>query len=109
MEVAISDYPPAADCPPNDWKEMVDEPIDSTVNASGSNKEGFAVIPMMPPSVPSTPPADPRLSVAEVLHLQEHIRRDKKAVDATRRRVETPKPLAVDIEAIEHQYAAGED
>ncbi|KAL7687121.1 hypothetical protein Plhal304r1_c024g0083391 [Plasmopara halstedii] len=107
MELATSDYPLVADCPPNDWEAMVDEPIDSTVNASGSSRKGSGDISMMSPSVPSAPPADPRLSMAEVLRLQEHIRRDKKAVDAARRRVETPKPLVVDIEAIEHQYAVG--
>ncbi|POM80670.1 Hypothetical protein PHPALM_1464 [Phytophthora palmivora] len=39
----------------------------------------------------------------------ETIRRDNAEVDAARRRVETPKPLAVDIGMIERQYAAGGD
>ena len=47
--------------------------------------------------------------MAAVLAQQEHLRRDQTEADAARRRVETPKPLACDIEAIERQYAAGGD
>lgn len=50
---------------------------------------------------------DPRPTMADVLGQQEHLRRDQAVADAARRRVETPKPLACDIEAIERQYAAG--
>ncbi|KAF1327222.1 putative Pollike protein, partial [Globisporangium splendens] len=110
-----------------DSEEKVDEPMDSAVNSSMSNEDGSGDIPMLPPpanstcadghagnSVPplpasSAPAADTRLSMAEVLRLQEDLRRDRAVVDASRRRVETPKPLAVDIEAIERQYAAGGD
>ncbi|KAF1326586.1 putative Pollike protein, partial [Globisporangium splendens] len=52
---------------------------------------------------------DPRPTMAMLLSQQEAIRRDNAEVDAARRRVETPKPLAIDIEAIERQYAAGGD
>ncbi|TYZ69419.1 hypothetical protein PybrP1_004226, partial [[Pythium] brassicae (nom. inval.)] len=62
-------------------------------------------------SPPSPPPAaaDTRPTMADLLFQQEAIRRDHAAVDAARRRVETPKPLVIDIEAIERQYAAGGD
>lgn len=52
---------------------------------------------------------DPRPSMAMLLRQQEAIRRDNVKADTARRRVETPKPLAVDIEAIERQYATGGD
>ncbi|CAI5747276.1 unnamed protein product [Peronospora destructor] len=42
--------------------------------------------------------------MATLLSQQENIRRDTAAADAARRRVKTPKPLALDIEAIERQY-----
>uniref|UniRef100_K3WG12 Uncharacterized protein n=1 Tax=Globisporangium ultimum (strain ATCC 200006 / CBS 805.95 / DAOM BR144) TaxID=431595 RepID=K3WG12_GLOUD len=79
----------------------------STVNVNVSNDDGTGDVPMLPPPASSAPAVDTRLNMAEVLRLQEDLRRDKAAVDASRRRVETPKPLAVDIEAIERQYAAG--
>jgi hypothetical protein len=47
--------------------------------------------------------------MADVLSQQELLRRDQAEADAARRRVETPKPLACDIEWIERQYAAGGD
>uniref|UniRef100_K3XAV1 Uncharacterized protein n=1 Tax=Globisporangium ultimum (strain ATCC 200006 / CBS 805.95 / DAOM BR144) TaxID=431595 RepID=K3XAV1_GLOUD len=47
--------------------------------------------------------------MAEILRFQEDLRRDKVAVESARRRVETPKPLAIDIETIERQYAVGGD
>ncbi|KAG3058958.1 hypothetical protein PC122_g20492, partial [Phytophthora cactorum] len=47
--------------------------------------------------------------MADVLSQQELLRRDHAETEAARRRVETPKPLACDIEAIERQYAAGGD
>uniref|UniRef100_K3XCL9 Uncharacterized protein n=1 Tax=Globisporangium ultimum (strain ATCC 200006 / CBS 805.95 / DAOM BR144) TaxID=431595 RepID=K3XCL9_GLOUD len=47
--------------------------------------------------------------MADLLAQQETIRRDNAGADAARCRVETPKPLACDIEAIERQYAAGGD
>ncbi|KAF1331476.1 putative Pollike protein, partial [Globisporangium splendens] len=125
-----SDHPPVTDPAAGastDSEEIVDEPMDPAVNASVSNDDGSGDVPMLPPSanwtrpehhagnsVP-TPPAssasatDTRLSMADVLRLQEDLRRDRAVVDASRRRVETPKPLAVDIEAIERQYAAGHD
>ncbi|POM79846.1 Hypothetical protein PHPALM_2390, partial [Phytophthora palmivora] len=52
---------------------------------------------------------DSRPTMAMLLRQQETIRRDNAEVDAARRCVETPKPLAVDIEMIERQYAAGGD
>ncbi|KAF1318504.1 hypothetical protein FI667_g13907, partial [Globisporangium splendens] len=55
------------------------------------------------------PAEDTRPTMADVIMQQEHLRRDRAAVEAARKRVETPKPLAVDIEAIERQYAAGHD
>jgi hypothetical protein len=68
----------------------------------------------MEPALPtadaaSPPPADPRPTMAAVLAQQEHLRRDQAEADAARCRVETPKPLACDIEWIERQYAAGGD
>ncbi|KAF1328370.1 putative Pollike protein, partial [Globisporangium splendens] len=110
-----------------DSEEKVDETMDPAVHASGSNDDGSGDVPMLPPSAdstgagshagnsvptppaPSSPATDTRLSMADILRLQEDIRRDRAVVDASRRRVETPKPLAVDIEAIERQYAAGGD
>ena len=47
--------------------------------------------------------------MADVISQQEHHRRDHAEADVVRRRVETPKPLASNIEAIERQYAAGGD
>ena len=55
------------------------------------------------------PAEDTRLTMAELLRQQEDIRRDHAVTQAARKRVETPKPLAADIEAIERQYAAGQD
>ncbi|TYZ53554.1 hypothetical protein PybrP1_008978, partial [[Pythium] brassicae (nom. inval.)] len=55
------------------------------------------------------PVRDSRPTIADLLRQQDHVRRDNVAADANRRRVETPKPLAIDIEAIERQYAAGSD
>ncbi|KAF1331469.1 putative Pollike protein, partial [Globisporangium splendens] len=124
------DHPPVADPAAGastDSEEKVDEPMDPAVNARGSNDDGSGDVPMLPPSANSTgadgyagnsvpifpassaSAADTRLSMADVLRLQEDLRRDRAVVDASRRRVETPKPLAVDIEAIERQYAAGGD
>uniref|UniRef100_A0AAV1UNS7 Uncharacterized protein n=1 Tax=Peronospora matthiolae TaxID=2874970 RepID=A0AAV1UNS7_9STRA len=57
----------------------------------------------------SPPSSDPRPTMADVLGKQEHLRRDHAEADAARRRVETPQPLASDIEWIERQYAAGGD
>ncbi|CEG47962.1 uncharacterized protein PHALS_05446 [Plasmopara halstedii] len=57
----------------------------------------------------SPAPADTRPTMAELLQSQEVIRRDKAVIDALRNRIETPKPLARDIESIERQYAAGRD
>ncbi|CAI5713466.1 unnamed protein product [Peronospora destructor] len=53
--------------------------------------------------------ADTRPTMATLLSQQENIRRDTTAADAARRRVETPKPLALNIEAIERQYVASGD
>uniref|UniRef100_K3X7A8 Uncharacterized protein n=1 Tax=Globisporangium ultimum (strain ATCC 200006 / CBS 805.95 / DAOM BR144) TaxID=431595 RepID=K3X7A8_GLOUD len=97
---------PAADSS-TDSEEKVDEPMDSTVNVNVSNDDGTGDVPMLPPPASSAPAVDTRLDMAEVLRLQEDLRRDKAAADASRRRVEPPKPLAVDIVAIERQYAAG--
>ncbi|CAH0485663.1 unnamed protein product [Peronospora farinosa] len=55
------------------------------------------------------PAEDTRPTMAELLRQHEHLRRDRAVIEAARKRVETPKPLAVDIEAIERQYAAGHD
>ena len=54
-------------------------------------------------------PADPRPTFADVLSHHDHLGRDRADNVAARRRVETPKPLACDIEWIERQYAAGGD
>lgn len=62
-----------------------------------------------PPRTVPTQPVDTRLTMAELLQQQETIRRDDAHVTTLRRRIETPKPLACDIESIERQYAAGHD
>ncbi|RMX69974.1 hypothetical protein DD238_000673 [Peronospora effusa] len=62
-----------------------------------------------PPVATTSPPADPRPTLADVLSQHDHLRRDRADNDAARSRVETPKPLACDIEWIERQYAAGGD
>ncbi|KAL7692329.1 hypothetical protein Plhal304r1_c007g0029951 [Plasmopara halstedii] len=52
------------------------------------------------------PSIDRRSTMADLLRQQETIWRDNAEVEAARRRVEIPKPLACDIEAIEHQSAS---
>ncbi|CEG39704.1 uncharacterized protein PHALS_09940 [Plasmopara halstedii] len=47
--------------------------------------------------------------MAELLQSQMLIRHDKIVIDALRNRIETPKPLACDVESIERQCAAGRD
>uniref|UniRef100_K3XBH9 Uncharacterized protein n=2 Tax=Globisporangium ultimum (strain ATCC 200006 / CBS 805.95 / DAOM BR144) TaxID=431595 RepID=K3XBH9_GLOUD len=64
---------------------------------------------MVDGGIMEAPAEDIRPTMAELLRQQEHLRRDRAVVEAARKRVETPKPLAVDIEAIERQYAAGGD
>ncbi|KAL7680815.1 hypothetical protein Plhal304r1_c062g0149391 [Plasmopara halstedii] len=54
-------------------------------------------------------PADTRPTMAVLLRQQETIRRDKAAAKAKQSYIETPKPLACDIELIERQYAAKRD
>lgn len=54
-----------------------------------------------------TTPIDKRPTMAALLREQETIRRDEAKVEANKSRIETPKPLACDIESIERHYAAG--
>ncbi|KAL8024078.1 hypothetical protein Plhal710r2_c005g0021591 [Plasmopara halstedii] len=93
-----------------------DELIDATPNAVNSPPNAAAALDdesmdLTQPLVDSAPPpsVDTRPTMADLLRQQETIRRDNAEVEAARRRVETPKPLACDIEAIERQYAAGGD
>jgi hypothetical protein len=78
-----------------------DNPPDTTID------DGDVV--MVDGGIMEAPAEDIRPTMAELLRQQEHLRRDRAVVEAARKRVETPKPLAVDIEAIERQYAAGGD
>lgn len=64
---------------------------------------------VLPDAAASPPSVDPMPPMADVLSQGEHLRRDSAETDAARCRVETPKPLANDIEWIERQYAAGGD
>lgn len=93
-----------------------DEVMEGPPSSSGSPTTALAsddvsMNPRLPPDVACTSPprATPRPTMADVLATQDNIRRDPAEDDAARRRVETPKPLASDIEWIEHQYATGGD
>ncbi|KAF1327039.1 putative Pollike protein, partial [Globisporangium splendens] len=102
--------PPTADpAPVADPTAMVDDPMESGENAQVTTLDLSGDDPMDSAVVVAPANVDVRLSMAELLQQQEHLRRDRAVIEATRRRVETPKPLAVDIEAIERQYAAGGD
>uniref|UniRef100_K3X4X5 Uncharacterized protein n=1 Tax=Globisporangium ultimum (strain ATCC 200006 / CBS 805.95 / DAOM BR144) TaxID=431595 RepID=K3X4X5_GLOUD len=100
---------------PTGTSDEMDVPMETPSNVTVSPPDAAASDdePMEPPqhlpNVTAPPSVDPRPTMAEVLAQQEHLRRDNADADATRRRVETPKPLACDIEAIERQYAAGSD
>ncbi|KAF1328542.1 putative Pollike protein, partial [Globisporangium splendens] len=101
--------PPALPAPVVDPTVMVDDPMESGGNAQVTTLDLSGDDPMDSAVVVAPANVDARLSMAELLQQQEHLRRDRAVIEATRRRVETPKPLAVDIEAIERQYAAGGD
>ncbi|KAF1329068.1 putative Pollike protein, partial [Globisporangium splendens] len=101
--------PPADPAPVADPAAMVDDPMESGGNAQVTTLDLSGDDPMDPAVAVAPANVDTRLSMAELLRQQEHLRRDRAVIEATRRRVETPKPLAVDIEAIERQYAAGGD
>ncbi|KAF1329066.1 putative Pollike protein, partial [Globisporangium splendens] len=101
--------PPADPAPVADPAAMVDDPMESGGNAQVMTLDLSGDDPMDPAVAVAPENVDTRLSMAELLRQQEHLRRDRAVIEATRRRVETPKPLAVDIEAIERQYAAGCD
>uniref|UniRef100_M4BT88 Uncharacterized protein n=1 Tax=Hyaloperonospora arabidopsidis (strain Emoy2) TaxID=559515 RepID=M4BT88_HYAAE len=92
--------------------EVMDEPPSGSISlAAPPSSDDVPMDQPSPAAAPgSSPPrASPRPTMADVLGQQEHLRRDHAEADAARRRVETPKPLASDIEWIEHQYAAGGD
>ncbi|KAF1335879.1 hypothetical protein FI667_g590, partial [Globisporangium splendens] len=101
--------PSALPAPVVDPTVMVDDPMESGENAQVTTLDLSGDDPMDSAVVVAPANVDARLSMAELLQQQEHLRRDRAVIEATRRRVETPKPLAVDIEAIERQYAAGGD
>ncbi|KAF1321893.1 putative Pollike protein, partial [Globisporangium splendens] len=101
--------PPADPAPVADPTAMVDDPMESGGNAQVTTLDLSGDDPMDSAVVVAPANVDARLSMAQLLQQQEHLRRDRAVIEATRRRVETPKPLAVDIEAIERQYAAGGD
>jgi hypothetical protein len=100
--------PPALLNSPPDVPALEDEPF-SPPAALDSPADDESMEPPQAPDATSIPRVDPRPTMADVLAQQETIRRDQAEADAVRRRVETPKPLACDIEAIERQYAAGGD
>uniref|UniRef100_A0AAV1UDN0 Uncharacterized protein n=1 Tax=Peronospora matthiolae TaxID=2874970 RepID=A0AAV1UDN0_9STRA len=92
--------------------EIMDEPISGSILPVDPPK--YDDVPMdkpFPAAEPgSSPPrVDSRPTMADVLGQQEHLRRDHAEADAARRRVETHKPLASDIEWFERQYASGGD
>ena len=87
----------------------VDLPDVSPVSDAVPVSEDILMDPPTPPASAGVDASPPGPTMADILGNQEHLRRDHAAADAARRRVETPKPLASDIEWIEQQYAAGGD
>ena len=87
----------------------VDLPDVSPVSDAVPVSEDILMDPPTPPASAGVDASPPGPTMADTLGNQEHLRRDHAAADAARRRVETPKPLASDIEWIEQQYAAGGD
>ena len=86
--------------------EVIDEPPYGSISlAAPPSSDDVPMDQPSPAAAPgSSPPrAGPRPTMADVLGQQEHLRRDHAEADAARRRVETPKPLASDIEWIERQ------
>ncbi|CEG43646.1 uncharacterized protein PHALS_13838 [Plasmopara halstedii] len=104
-----STFPALSAAVPADAVDPDDELIDATPNAANSAPNAAAAalddesMDLTQPLVNSAPPpsVDTRPTMADLLRQQETIRRDNAKVEAARRRVETPKPLACDIEAIE--------
>lgn len=102
---------------PVDHDDNGDVSMEAPSNAAISSQDALPADESMDPALScddaatSPPPVDPRPTMADVLAQKERLRRDhaEADADAVRRRVETPKPLACDIEAIERQYAAGGD
>ncbi|KAF1318173.1 hypothetical protein FI667_g14138, partial [Globisporangium splendens] len=94
----------------NEVDVSMEIPPNEIVSPPDTPSDDEPMEPALPPAnAASHPNTDPRPTMADVLAQQELLRRDNAEADAVRRRVETPKPLACDIEAIERQYAAGSD
>ena len=92
-----------AHVPPTDGSsdEVMDEPPSSSIAPIASPASDDVPIDQPSPAAApgSSPPrAGPRSTMADVIGQQRHLRRDRAEADAARRRVETPKPFASDIE-----------
>jgi hypothetical protein len=99
MDTLLNALSSTPDAPPADVNAAAADPDDEPMHLPHSRVDAAS---------PSSR-VDTRPSMADLLAQQETIRRDNAGADAARCRVETPKPLACDIEAIERQYAAGGD
>ncbi|KAG2957212.1 hypothetical protein PC119_g27405, partial [Phytophthora cactorum] len=107
LDVDMTAPPSVPDSPPD--ASTLDDGSIPPPAVPDSPSEDESMEPPQAPAAASLPRVDPRPTMADVLSLQELLRRDHAETEAARRRVETPKPLACDIEAIERQYAAGGD
>ncbi|KAF1773397.1 hypothetical protein GQ600_15376 [Phytophthora cactorum] len=107
LDVDMTAPPSVPDSPPD--ASALDDGSIPPPAVPDSPSEDESMEPPQAPAAASLPAVDPRPTMADVLSQQELLRRDHAETEAARRRVETPKPLACDIEAIERQYAAGGD
>ncbi|KAG3196285.1 hypothetical protein PC129_g24716, partial [Phytophthora cactorum] len=107
LDVDMTAPPSVPDSPPD--ASALDDGSIPPPAVPDSPSEDESMEPPQAPAAASLPRVDPRPTMADVLSQQELLRRDHAETEAARRRVETPKPLACDIEAIERQYAAGGD
>ncbi|KAF1327933.1 putative Pollike protein, partial [Globisporangium splendens] len=107
LDVHMSAPPDVPDSPSN--AHALDDGSIPPPAVPDSPSDDESMEPPQAPDAASLPRVDPRPTMADVLSQQEFLRRDQAEAEAVRRRVETPKPLACDIEAIERQYAAGGD
>ncbi|KAG2758866.1 hypothetical protein Pcac1_g29042, partial [Phytophthora cactorum] len=102
LDVDMTAPPSVPDSPPDASRAPMTGRSPPAVPDSPSEDESME--PPQAPAAASLPRVDPRPTMADVLSQQELLRRDHAETEAARRRVETPKPLACDIEAIERQY-----
>uniref|UniRef100_K3XDC0 Uncharacterized protein n=1 Tax=Globisporangium ultimum (strain ATCC 200006 / CBS 805.95 / DAOM BR144) TaxID=431595 RepID=K3XDC0_GLOUD len=91
MDTLLNALSSTPDAPPADVNAAAADPDDEPMHLPHSRVDAAS---------PSSR-VDTRPSMADLLAQQETIRRDNAGADAARCRVETPKPLACDIEAIE--------